>query len=106
MSRNQYNNTLIAEFVGYEKITNGQFKDENGYWINLVKFQTYDYIMPVVEFINNIESLHFIVIEGKRVQWIVEDDSTIPIIYTEGTMLENIYKAVLDYIIWYNKNLL
>jgi len=44
----QENNKIIAEFMGY-RITDDQFKDENGFWNDTGVFETsWDWLMPVI----------------------------------------------------------
>ena len=61
-------------------------------------------LMSIVEKINNLDTLHFIIIEGNRVRWIVEDDESLPIIYQSKSMIKLVYDVVVDFIKWYNKN--
>ena len=42
-------NKLIAEFMGYTHQSDSAFKDENGFWNDFEVFETWDWLMPVVQ---------------------------------------------------------
>lgn len=47
-------NKLIAEFMGYTHQSDSAFKDENGFWNDFEVFETWDWLMPVIEKIMDI----------------------------------------------------
>ena len=46
------NNKLIAEFMGYTHQSDSAFKDENGFWNDFEVFESWNWLMPVVEKVN------------------------------------------------------
>jgi len=98
-------NKLIAEFMGEINSIEDKISFTKNCSTDELKYHTsWDWLMPVVEKINNLKTLHFIVLEGKRVQWIVEDDESMPIVYQGKPMIEMTYQAVVEFINFYNKN--
>ncbi len=112
------NNKLIAEFMGAE-LGNGT-DDHPIVYINIPTYcgeqtlsasmlkyhKRWDWLMPVIEKIEN-DIGHAVVISQENVT-IIEHDSKSnlnELIYVdEGSKLESVYKAVVDFIKWYNKS--
>ena len=85
----QENNRLIAEFMEYPELgTEGDF--------SYLKYHTsWDWLMPVVEKISQIEDDDFDMQIYNRYEYITK----LPITGSR----ELIYKAVVEFIKWYNK---
>jgi len=48
-------NKLIAEFMGYTHQSDSEFKDENGFWNDFEVFETWNWLMPVIEEIDHLQ---------------------------------------------------
>ncbi len=82
-------NKLIAEFMGYTHQSDSEFKDENGFWNDFEVFETWDWLMPVVQKCLDISN-----------------DEMMEDFYSIQNVMPNIdatYKAVVEFIKWYNK---
>ena len=104
-------NILIAEFMGFDPITEKYFED-NGFEndkqmiidTSSCKYSTsWDWLMPVVE---NIESINIGNDEDKFYNVVIEGlECSIWLICKVGqTKIESTYKAVVAFIKWYNNN--
>ena len=49
MKTKENNNKLIATFMGYTHQSNSTFKAENGFWNAFKVFETWNWLMPVVQ---------------------------------------------------------
>jgi hypothetical protein len=123
------NNKLIAEFMGYkinedlnfsipttEPFWNGSNIGEWGYhdkkdnysigeW-NLCYNKSWDWLMPVVEKIENTHHYQDFIIGGSRVEiksFSAFDDCFEKLIDEESKM-EAVYVAIVEFIKWYNEN--
>lgn len=117
-------NLAIAEFMKLEKdhhayLTEGRFRTEylvNGYWLPLRKLKyhaSWDWLMPVVEKIGNISVKssasynHDLQFRIEIVNGYTKIEGTREAIFfnssIEGTMLMATYKAVYQFITWYNQ---
>jgi hypothetical protein len=120
-------NKLIAEFMGgqwigedfvADKFSEQVFIDGDGDTCICNYNSSWDWLMPVVE---NIRKVAFELWDGDKVQekiwlkadlwacevsWIDEETGTYPICEPIkcDTFLEAIYKAVIEFIKWYNNN--
>ena len=87
-------NKLIAEFMGYTHQSDSAFKDENGFWNDFEVFETWDWLMPVVqkigdEYLNTpFDETYSHLTEQYENIWTKEDT----------------YKAVVQFINEFNKN--
>lgn len=107
------NNKLIAEFMGYEVLyrpnSNGfiEISDTELCDVDDLMYHTsWDWLMPVVE---KIESLSIVSFEKN-----LQEDGDYQCLFTNGyeilichyadTSIEATYKAVVEFIKWYNKS--
>lgn len=108
---NKKDNILIAEFMGFQKTNIGWYDSEDSLSLSYTNDNTFDillfdeswdWLMPVVEKIESQQAEGYnILIEGANC-WIETQG-----ISFEGmgmTKLEATYKAVLEFIKWYDKN--
>lgn len=96
-------NKLIAEFMGYTHQSDSAFKDENGFWNDFEVFETWDWLMPVVEKIEGLD--YFCMINRWTSVYTGSDGDRIQITTVEGkSKLQNTLEAVVKFIKWYNAN--
>jgi hypothetical protein len=113
------NNKLIAEFMGFQQTNLGWYdaeeillRAERDNTFDNLKFHTdWNWLMEVVEKIESIvwEELNdtsFNVTIGATSYCVIQDNNggVIEIIGQGGTKIESVYKAVVDFIKWYNEN--
>lgn len=109
-------NKLIAEFMGWKEQKDptkrwfGSFKDTYGkLWRNNSKeplqfHSSWDWLMPVVE---RVESLGFGITIGMGMYCVIQDDTSdtgIEFTGMEEGKLQSTYKAIVEFIEWYNEN--
>lgn len=120
------NNKLIAEFLGMQKTSLGWFDNEEVFndgfsntYETLYFHSDWNWLMKVVEKIESIEGVSFVVIQknycginvtNKRTSiFKVESSSLVKeegSIYTKqmNSKIEAVYFCVIEFIKWYNKN--
>jgi len=103
-------NELIAEFMGIP--VNHQYglevqlpldnPSKNGYWTRPMYEESWDWLMPVVE---KIETLgYFCMINKWTSVYTGSDGERIQVTTVEGkSKIQNTYKAVVEFIKWYNQ---
>lgn len=118
-------NKLIAEFMGLSTmlnagdgytfpfpITHGDFdslyQTDCGFGEDLIYHESWDWIIPVVEKIQSLGAIDFVISVGHSVvvSW---DDGTAYFEQTKGSgnkSIETVYAAVILFIKWYNNDLL
>jgi hypothetical protein len=92
-------NKLIAEFMGYTHQSDSAFKDENGFWNDFEVFETWDWLMPVVEKIDEVSDENTLFkVEHNRA--FIEDIENYHIFIDviASSRLEATYKAVVEFI--------
>jgi len=112
-------NKLIAEFMGLKVegrlvIANESIKSNNERFlhhcsISMAKYHiSWDWIMPVVDKIEDMDVVASVQIEQPTIYiWKSSEESTfedICIDIYDRTKLEAVYKAVIEFIQWYNEN--
>lgn len=108
-------NELIAEFIGYERSREPWENDEHAYtmklnpvwnkWVipsNMCFNTSWDWLMPVVEKIESIEGVRFIIERNKVVVLTYAVHPEYFCRKTTETKLTTIYNAVVEFIKWYN----
>lgn len=118
------NNRIIAEFMGWKEQTDpterwfGSFREPNGILHKntntepLLFHSSWDWLMPVVEKIEGLENSIYqvdIMQEGARIlkrckHFDKPIDCTVSKMPEGTTKLEATYKAVVQFIKWYNEN--
>lgn len=106
-------NELIAEFMEWSHCNGPScIESDNLCWCKNdghsyipkkdLKFDTsWDWLMPVVEKINSLNGVSY-TIEGKCAMEIGRNGCRIAF-YTSDSMIETVYKAVVEFIKWYNE---
>lgn len=103
---------MIAEFMGFKMINDLQISTPNGggAFLNELKYHTsWDWLMPVVEKIESIED------ENRCAKYnfnsvqcfvdIVDNNTSEEIVKTDcNNKFDSTYKAVCEFIEWYNEN--
>jgi hypothetical protein len=108
----EQSNKLIAEFMGFtyvndapEDFPHGYYTHEEGNWFTVDEFGyhlSYNWLMEVVE---KIETMDYGFKICRKVVEVYIDSTKENIIYCkENSKLESLYKAVVEFIIWYNEN--
>ena len=91
------NNKLIAEFMGYTHQSDSAFKDENGFWNDFEVFETWNWLIPVVDkYYEKLESMY----EKDEWEWRVKLHEQLLDINLEG-----LYKVVVEFIQYKNQEL-
>jgi cytochrome oxidase Cu insertion factor (SCO1/SenC/PrrC family) len=108
-------NKLIAEFMGVNIITiddvrknkNPYFSSADGYLEDDIKYHSsWDWLMPVVEKIENFGFEFFIVEDRVKIAHNTDHSIDVIIDFTSGRRKnETAYQAVVEFIKWYNENL-
>lgn len=121
-------NKIILEFLDY-KVSNDQYKDEYGFWIEIPVYMTYEIAMEAVEIIESFEFVHNFMIMNKyaaigitqsprQITHRIESSKTVTEFmnvpgrpnatktYTKqmDSKLEAIYYCILEFIKWYNEH--
>ena len=109
-------NKLIAEFMGVNIITiddvrknkNPYFSSADGYLEDDIKYNSsWDWLMPVVEKIENFGFEFFIVEDRVKIAHNTDHSIDVIIDFTSGRgKNETAYQAVVEFIKWYNENLI
>ena len=105
------NNKLIADFMGYKTDEYGMYSKENGRGFfkstkdNKGKtFDTsWDWLMPVVERIEEVASGVTIYRKGCHINEVGSFSGSING-FNHSSKIEQTYKAVVEFIKWYNEN--
>ena len=105
------NNKLIAEFMGLE-ICFGDTTEpcvlstqEIGVWKPMKYHSSWDWLMPVVEKIQQIDENNFCVTIDENVCHIWSENNVYDIETVSHTTLEAVYNSIVEFINWYNKNI-
>ena len=110
-------NKLIAEFMGYKPFDAFWDKSDNKKWYSInqltgnsrnsedeLRFHSsWDWLMPVVEKIEQDQGEGYNILIEHRNCWIESDGITIEGYSTESK-IEAVFNAVCEYITWYNEN--
>lgn len=113
-------NELIAQFIGQHITLPGLRREVmiKSYYMDELKYNTsWDWLMPVIEKIGKAELaggrygkfVDFTISPTESSGWIfwridTPGDQNQPQSYpTEGTLIERVYKAVVEFIKWYNE---
>lgn len=100
-------NKLIAEFMGYDSVT--EINGGQPEWgVQNMKFNTsLNWLMPVIKKIKEKARVYIFdntIIEPNK-EYLPKGTLSVTISQWQGkTEIENTYKAVVEYINWYNKN--
>ena len=100
-------NGFINSYDGYMDFSENSKKENcyNHYVKNMGFHDSYDWLMPVVEKINSFDK-HGVVIHFNRTVISTHFKNKINIISSkkDESLINNTYKAVVEFIKWYNKN--
>ena len=94
-------NKLIAEFMGYTHQSDSAFKDENGFWNDFEVFETWNWLMPVINKIRSMDSTYEI--EEVCKEEVGKYDWYNDISHYEFD-LDLTYESVVEFIKEYNNN--
>lgn len=117
-------NKLIAKFVGFTVYEDGWcgFLDTKNVHIDKLKFDSsWDYLMPVIEKIQDTPAPASILTFNKKPFSVVIKDECCEVLidngadpnqdvkfnyHHKGTFIENVYNSVLEFVEWYQKTTL
>jgi len=63
-NKNMSDNEMIAQFMGYTRQSDGAFKDENGFWNNFEVFETWNWLMLVVQECKCVKEADYVLIDA------------------------------------------
>jgi hypothetical protein len=94
-------NELIAEFMGQHVTPIGLRREvmQQSYYAHELQYhQSWDWLMPVVEKIDDIEEYLYVIINKKTcvVQYVTKT-------HTKDRKIDAVYAAVVEFIKWYNQ---
>ena len=112
------NNKLIAEFMGLSKVpcsigtengivTEGYMHPKCGVPMtaNGLQYDSWDWLMPVVDKIENFGFEFFIVEDRVKIAHNTDHSIKVIIDFTSGrSKIETVYQGIVEFINWYNKN--
>jgi hypothetical protein len=91
------NNKLIAEFMGFDILSNGYFNYEGEITRSLPEFNSdWNWLMEVVEKIESLSKNNTVILDWSRNNWTIFD------ILITASKIEAVYDACVDFIKWNN----